>query len=154
MQKKIVRLKLTDFINTHIEDNVIHFLHMMKETTPTFAVQCWYESADISKADLDKFIIRYEQPIKEIEMSFHILNSYEPAVWYDIINVKDEKLLSHYKFRSTYENTDDIIGCILEFNSVIKFDTQKNIGYNKHGYNKDAKDSDNRFKKVGRQTET
>lgn len=152
MQKKIVRLRLTDFMNTHIEDSVIHFLHMMKEETPTFIVHCWYESTDIRKVDLDKFITKYEEQINEIEMSFHILNSYEPAVWYDIINVRDEALLSHYKFRSTYENPDDLMNCILEFNTVIKFNTQKNIGYNKHGYNKNAKDSDNRFKKMGRQT--
>lgn len=150
MQKKIVRLKLTDFINTNIEDNVINFLHMMKEATPTFIVHCWYESSDISETELDKFVIRYKQLIKEIEMSFHVLNSYEIAVWYDIINVKDTELLSHYKFRSTYENPEDLIGCILVFNDTIKFDGQKNIGYNKHGYNKDAKYSNNRFKKVGK----
>lgn len=152
MQKKIVRLRLTDFMDTHIEDNVIHFLHMMKEATPTFIVHCWYDSTDVRQSDLDKFIKKYEELISIIEMSFHALNSHEQAVWYDIINVKDEALLSHYKFRSTYENPDDIINCILEFNSVIKFDTQKNIGYNKHGYNKDAKDSDNRVKKMGKQT--
>lgn len=152
MQKKIVRLRLTDFMNTHIEDNVINFLHMMKEATPTFVVHCWYESTDVSQLELSAFKQKYIEYLDVIEMSFDTLNSYEPAVWYDIINVKDEALLSHYKFRSTYENPEDLIGCILVFNDAIKFDGQKNIGYNKHGYNKDAKDSDNRFKKVGRQT--
>jgi hypothetical protein len=144
-------------MNTEIEDIVIHFLYMMKETTPTFMVHCWYENVDVRQEDLSKFKTKYSEYLDKIEMSFYSLNSHEHAVWYDIINIKDESLLSHYKFRSTYKNPDDIISCILEFNSVIKFDTQKNIGYNKHGYNKDnkdAKDSDNRFKKVGRQTET
>ena len=130
---------------------MIHFLYMMKETTPTFIVHCWYESSDIKQIELEQFKTKYKQYLDVIEMSFDKLNSHETSVWYDIINVKDESLLSRYKFRATYENPDDIINCILEFNNVIKFDTQKNIGYNKHGYNKDAKDSDNGFKKMGRQ---
>ncbi len=154
MNKKILRLKLTDFINTNIEDNVIHFLHMMKEITPTFVVHCWYKSKEISTTDLNKFIIEYQELIDLIEISFYTLDSYEPPVWYDIISTRDEKLLSRYKFRSTYENPNDIINCIIEFNTLIKFDAQKNIGYNRNGYNNDAKDSNNRFKKMGKQTES
>ena len=150
--KKIVRLKLTDFIDTNIEDNVIDFLHMIKEATPTFVVHCWYEKSDMKPKDVTAFTQKYYDRLELIEMSFYPLVSYETSVWYDIINVKDAALLSHYKFRSTYESNNEIINCILEFNNVIKFDTQKNIGYNKNGYNKDAKNSNNRFKKMGKQT--
>ena len=150
MNKKILRLKLTDFINTDIETNVVQFLHTIKDNTPTFTVECWYDRGDITQKDIDKFKLKYSEYLDSIEMSFYSLSSYESAVWYDIIHTKDELSLTHYKFRSVYNNTDEIINCILEFNNVIKFDSQK-TGYNKNGFNKNAKDSNNRFKKVGRQ---
>jgi len=150
LAKKILRLKLTDFINTNIEDSVIHFLHLMKESTPTFVVHCWYKKEEMDSASLFEFKQKYLEYLDIIEMSFDVFGSNEEAVWYDIINAKDDGIMSHYKFKAVYENTDDIINCIIEFNNVIKFDTQKSMGYNKHGYNKDAKDSNNRFKKMGR----
>ena len=152
MSKKILRLKLTDFINTEIEDTIINYLEMIKTGNPTFVVHCWYENLEIDNTKLINFKNKYLAPIELIEMSFYSLNSYETAVWYDIIGIKDIERLSHFKFRSTYTNENEMINCILEFNGVIKFDSQKNIGYNKHGYNKDAKDSDYRFKKMGKQT--
>ena len=150
MAKKILRMKLTDFINTELEDNIMSFLHMIKESTPTFIVSCWYEPYEINNIQLNEFKGKYLQSIELLEMSFCTLNSYETAVWYDIIGINDVERLSHFKFRSTYQSTNEIINCVLEFNGVIKFDSHKNTGYNKNGYSKDVKDSNYRFKKMGK----
>lgn len=145
-------MKLSDFIDTDVEDIVIQFLHMIKESTPTFVVQCWYENSEIKDDDIDKFRNKHIKQLDVIEMTFNRLEFHETAIWYDIIKSTDVDKLSHYKFRSTYENINDMINCIIEFSTVIKFDHQKNTGYNKNGSYRNAKDSNNRFKKMGRQS--
>jgi len=144
MSKKILRLKLNDFINSDIEDNVISFLKMIKSNAANFIVHLWYDK-NIKQSDLDKFKERYGNDIKEIEMYFYIINSHEIPAWYDIISEPDVNLLSHYKFRFICKNKNDIIKSLLEFNNLIKFEYSKNIGY------KNAKNSDNWLNRLGRQ---
>jgi hypothetical protein len=94
--------------------------------------------------DLLKFRKKYKDEIEMLELNVMELGAIVPSVWYDIIGVKDQNELEKFKFRSVYNTTDEIINCIMEFNTMIKFDTEKN------GY-KNAKDRNNRFKEMGRQ---
>jgi len=144
--KKILRLKIADFLGSEIEDNVMSFLQMVRIGTPTFTVVLWYITGDIDKESLLEFRKKYKEEIETLELDIMELKGIEQSVWYDIIHTDDVLELSRYKFRSIYENKNDIINCIMEFNSMIKFDTKKNTGY------KNVKDRNHRFKTVGKQT--
>jgi hypothetical protein len=144
--KKTVRLKITDFIESPIEDSVMSFLQMIGKDSPTFNVMLWYERNSMDTKSLLSFRKKYHDAIEELEIDITEIVGVEKSVWYDIVNTGDQERLQHYKFRSVYETTDDIINCIMEFNSMIKFDTQKNNGY------RNAKDRNHRFKTVGKQT--
>lgn len=151
MRKKILRLKLTDFINNDLQDNVINFIKIIKENPDTnnFLTIFWYNDGEISINILKEFErkIVIDFPNLDIEIVKLI---YETPAWYDIINKENENELRHYKFRSTYSNPDDILMCLIEFSNVLKFENKKN-GYNKKdGYNKDAKSRYNRFKSLGK----
>ena len=146
MIKKVLRLKITDFLDSEIEDSVMSFLQMIRNGTPTFTVVLWYITGDIDKESLLEFRKKYKEQIETLELNIMELKGIEQSVWYDIIHIDDALELSRYKFRSIYEDKNDIINCIMEFNSMIKFDTKKNTGY------KNVKDRNNRFKTVGKQT--
>ena len=145
MIKKVLRLKVTDFWQSPVEDNVMSFLQMIKTETPTFCVLLWYNKEEMNAKSLLEFRKKYHDEIELLELEIEQIVGIEKSVWYDIINVKEQDRLQHYKFRSVYEDINNIIDCIIEFNSMIKFDTQKNNGY------RNAKDRNNRFKTVGRQ---
>lgn len=145
MIKKKVRLKITDFWKSPIEETVMSFLQMIKNEIKTFTVVLWYEKGDIDKQSILNFCDRYKEQINILEIDIIELSGIESYVWYDIISEDDATWLSRYKFRSIYSNNNNIINCIMEFNSIIKFDKQKNMSY------RNAKDRNNRFKKVGRQ---
>lgn len=145
MTKKTIRLKLADFINSPIEDTIISFLQMIKKETPTFNVVFWYDKNDVDSNSLLEFRKKYKDDIEQLEIDIKQIHSFNESVWFDIISTKDAERLQQFKFRSTYENADNIIDCIMEFNSMIKFDTQKNNGY------RNGKDRNYRFKTVGKQ---
>jgi len=143
--KKIVRLKLTDFINSEVEDTVMSFLQMIEKETPTFKILFWYDKNGISGDALLKFRKKYKDEIGTLELDIVQLCAFNSSVWYDIIKVEDSEKIDNFKFRSTYSNINNIVECIMEFNSMIKFDSQKNNGY------RNAKDRNYRFKTVGKQ---
>jgi len=118
---------------------------MAKKETPTFNVMLWYDRDTMDTKSLMEFRKKYHTEIEELEVEIIEMSGIEKYVWYDIININDQDRLQHFKFRSTYENINSIIDCIMEFNSMIKFDTQKNNGY------RNGKDRNNRFKTVGKQ---
>lgn len=145
MLKKTVRLKITDFWKSPMEENVMTFLQMVKKETPKFSVVLWYDKDEMDSKSLFEFRKKYHDEIELLEMEIIQMVGVEVYVWYDIIGVNDKDKLEHFQFRSVYDNINDIINCIMEFNSMIKFDTQKN------GY-KNVKDRNDRFKTVGKQT--
>jgi len=144
--KKSVRLKITDIWKSPVESNVIEFLQMIKKETPTFMVVLWYDGNGMDTNSLLEFRRKYHSEIEELELEIIQMIGIEKSVWYDIVNINDQEGLQHFKFRSVYEDINSIIDCIMEFNSMIKFDTQKNNGY------RNAKNRNNRFTAVGRQT--
>lgn len=145
MIKKTVRLKITDFWKSPLEENVMSFLQMAKKNTPTFSVVLWYYKDEMDRKSLLEFRKKYNDAIELLELEIIQMSGIEVYVWYDIIGVEDQDVLEHYKFRSVYENINNIIDCIMEFNSMVKFDKQKN------GY-RNAKDRNHRFKAMGKQT--
>lgn len=144
MTKKIIRLKLTDFLNSDVEDTIISFLQMIKKDTPTFKILLWHSKNEISSESLLDFRKKYKDEIESLELEIVQLSSFNESVWYDIIGIEDVEKIQNFKFRSTYTERNNIIDCIMEFNSMIKFDSQKNNGY------KNAKDRNHRFKTVGK----
>lgn len=144
MTKKTVRLKLTDFLNSEVEDTIISFLQMIEKETPTFKILFWYDKNEISGDSLLKFRKKYKDEIEKLEIDIVQRSAFNESVWYDIIKNEDSEKINNFKFRSTYTDMDNIIDCIMEFNSMIKFDSQKNNGY------KNAKDRNHRFKTVGK----
>jgi hypothetical protein len=129
-----------------MEDTVMSFLKMVHRETPTFTVVLWYNESEMNSKSLLEFRTKYRDDIEMLEIEIIPMVGIEVSVWYDIIGTDDEDKLDHFQFRSMYNNIDDIVNCIMEFNSMIKFNKQKNSGY------RNAKDRNYRFKAMGKQT--
>ena len=139
-------MKITDFWKFPMEDTVMSFLKMVYKETPTFNVILWYNESEMNSKSLLEFRKKYHDDIEILELEIIPMVGIEMFVWYDIIGADDKDTLEHFQFRSVYDNIDDIVNCIMEFNSMIKFNKQKNSGY------RNAKNRNYRFKTVGKQT--
>ena len=121
------------------------FLQMIRKNVPTFTVVLWYYRNELKSDDVLKFRKKYKDEIEMLELDVIELGAIVPSAWYDIIGVEDQDDVEKFKFRSVYNTTDEIINCIMEFNTMLIFETQKKG-------DKNVKNRNNRFKEMGRQT--
>jgi hypothetical protein len=125
--KRVLRLSLSDFIDTDIEEDVIYMLEKIKEGLFfDFSVWMWYYDKRVPECSLTKFKTTYHTQLQKLEIDVRHINGYEDFVWYDVISIKDMCLLKKYKFRLTYDIYLQIPNCLLEFNSFAKSYNNRN----------------------------
>jgi hypothetical protein len=135
-----------DFLNTELESDIIYCL---EKTLPEIAfekeMRFWYSEKEFDYNLLDRFKLEYQSFISLFNVTFHKLNGYEETVWFDIINQKDSSTLRKYKFRSVYQDCNELPTCIIQLSSFSKFYTHNRNGY-KNGF---VKNRNNGFRQVG-----
>lgn len=147
-QKYSVRIKLTDFINTDIEEDILYFIKLIHNKDITFDTVLWYYEFDITSREIDIFNKKYACDIESMNIRVFKME-YEFPVWYDIVNVTDDETLKKHKFKSIYYKKDEILSCLVEFSNIIKFDMSKNTIRVKNGYTaKSFKDRNDKFAKM------
>ena len=143
-QSKSLRLKLTDFLGTDIEEYVVYALCDIKALMNfTINITMWYSSSELDKKLLVAFTQNNKNLIDHYSINFYHLNGFEYPSWYDIISKKDEKLLSKFHIRSTYIVPDEIPIRLIEFKNFMK-------GYN----TANEKHSSNRFNQLAGSSKT
>ena len=117
-----VRMKLSDFINTDKEEEVLQMINKTHiDLSTTILLHLWYENDEISSTDLKEFLLRWEDKLhfRTVVKNTSNVEQYE-FVFFDIIPISVSKN-KKYRFAYTYTNTDKIIDGLNELYACIKF---------------------------------
>ena len=124
MPKVSLRLKLSDFINTDIEQEVIKKINNIhKELHTTILLYLWFEEGEINSKDLKEFLMKWEDKLlfKTIVKQGFYINTSE-FIWFDVIPINTPS--SPYKrFEYQYGESNKILDGLQEFYNVAKFTT-------------------------------
>ena len=124
MPKVSLRLKLSDFINTDIEQEVIKKINNVHdELHTTVLLYLWFEEDEINSKDLKEFLMRWEDKLTfktVVKQGFYINTS--EFIWFDVIPINTPS--SPYKrFEYQYGESNKILDGLQEFYNVAKFTT-------------------------------
>ena len=124
MPKVSLRLKLSDFINTDIEQEVIKKINNVhNELHITVLLYLWFEEDEINSKDLKEFLMKWEDTLsfKTVVKSGHDI-SFSEFIWFDIVPV-NIPTSSRNRFRYQYVSYNKILDGLQEFYNVAKFTT-------------------------------
>jgi len=126
MPKVSLRLKLSDFINTDIEQEVmkkINTVHSKLHTT--VLLYLWFEEDEINSKDLKEFLMRWEDKLTfktVVKQGFYINTS--EFIWFDVIPINTPSS-PHKRFEYQYSESNKILDGLQEFYNVAKFTTSE-----------------------------
>jgi SUMO ligase MMS21 Smc5/6 complex component len=124
LSKVSLRLKLSDFINTDIEEKVMNIVnHAHNELSIVVLLYLWFEEGEIVSKDLKKFLIKWEDKLsfKTIIKQGHELK-FNDFIWFDIAPVNTPSI-SWKRFTYSYSDSNKILDGLKEFYNVTKFTT-------------------------------
>ena len=124
LSKVSLRLKLSDFINSHIEETVMNIVnHAHNELSVVVLLYLWFEESEIVSKDLKKFLIKWEDKLsfKTIIKQGHQLK-FNDFIWFDIVPVNIPSI-SYKRFTYSYSGSNKILDGLKEFYNVTKFTT-------------------------------
>jgi len=126
MPKVSLRLKLSDFINSDIEEEVmkkINTVHSKLHTT--VLLYLWFEEDEINSKDLKEFLMRWEDKLTfktVVKQGFYINTS--EFIWFDVIPINTPSS-PHKRFEYQYSESNKILDGLQEFYNVAKFTTSE-----------------------------
>ena len=125
LSKVSLRLKLSDFINTDIEEKVMNIInHAHNELSVVVLLYLWFEESEIVSKDLKKSLIKWEDKLsfKTIIKQGHQLqlNDY---IFFDIkpTNVSDSDISKRFTYN--YTDANKVLDGLKEFYKFTKFTT-------------------------------
>ena len=126
LSKVSLRLKLSDFINTDIEEKVMNIInHAHNELSVVVLLYLWFEEGEIVSKDLKKFLIKWEDKLsfKTIIKQGHELK-FNDFIWFDIVPASTPSI-SYKRFTYSYSDSNKILDGLKEFYNVTKFTTSE-----------------------------
>ena len=122
MPKVSLRLKLSDFINTDIEQEVIKKINNVhNELHITVLLYLWFEEDEINSKDLKEFLMKWEDTLsfKTVVKRGHDI-SFSEFIWFDIVpfNIPTSP---RNRVRYQYVSYNKILDGLQEFYNVAKF---------------------------------
>ena len=124
MPKVSLRLKLSDFINTDIEQEVMENINAVHtELHITVLLYLWFEEGEINNKDLKEFLMKWEDKLTfktVVKQGFYISTS--EFIWFDIVPVNIPSS-SRNRFRYQYVGYNKVLDGLQEFYNVTKFTT-------------------------------
>ena len=124
MPKVSLRLKLSDFINTDIEEKVMEKINnVYNELHTTILLYLWFEDGEISSKDLKEFLMKWEDKLSfktVVKRGSEI--KFSDFVWFDIVPVN---ILPSTRNRLRYQYVDcnKLLDGLQQFYNVAKFTT-------------------------------
>ncbi len=116
MHSITIRLKLTDFIDTDIEDWVINKIDEVYKIHQ-FKLHLWYNEGEIKPTQLKKFVEKYETQLHfKTKITPTIELSSQDFIWYDVLPIEENETLNS---RFTYRG--DIISGLNQLKSTLEF---------------------------------
>ena len=126
LSKVSLRLKLSDFINTDIEEKVMNKINEAhNELNITVLLYLWFDEDEISGTDLKKFLMRWEDKLtfKTVVKQSSKLQ-FKDFVFFDIIPINIPDNVSK-RFSYRYGKPNKILDALEEFYKVVKFTTSE-----------------------------
>jgi|TARA_B100001079_G_C16301925_1_gene465875 hypothetical protein len=124
LSKISLRLKLTDFINTDIEQTVMDMINEAhNKLSCAILLFLWFEEGDFTGKDLKEFLIRWEDKLsfKTVVTQGHTVK-YGDFIYFDITPVT-AKEYSHKRFTYYYIDSNKILNGLKHFYDITKFTT-------------------------------
>ncbi len=124
MPKVSLRLKLSDFINTDMEQKIMEKINNIYDELHTaILLYLWFEDGEISSKDLKEFLMKWEDKLsfKTVVKRGHKIKLCD-FVWFDVVPVNISTNFRN-RFRYQYVNCNKILDGLQEFYSVAKFTT-------------------------------
>mgnify|MGYP001327151733 CR=1 FL=1 len=117
-----LRVKLTDFINTDIEQEVMNKINEAhNKLNTTVLLYLWFEEGEITNKDLKEFLMKWEDKLsyKTIIKQSSTIAAGE-FIWFDImpigVNHSNRK-----RYGYTYRDTNKILDGLQEFYNIVRF---------------------------------
>ena len=126
LSKISLRLKLSDFINTDKEQEIMNKINDANtQLSVTVLLYLWFEEDEINITDLKEFLMRWEDKLtfKTVVKQGHILHLRD-FIFYDILPIGVPDVVQK-RFTYKYINTDKILEGLQEFYKVVKFTTSE-----------------------------
>ena len=122
MPKVSLRLKLSDFINTDIEQEVIKKINNVHNGLQiTVLLYLWFEEDEINSKDLKEFLMRWEDKLsfKTVIKQGFCINTSE-FIWFDIVpfNIPHS---DRNRFRYQYVSYNKVLDGLQEFYNITNF---------------------------------
>ena len=120
--KVSLRLKLSDFINSNIEEQVMEKINTVhNKLHTTVLLYLWFEEGEVNSKDLKEFLMRWENKLSfktVVKQGFYISTS--EFIWFDIIPINIPS--SAYKrFEYKYNESNKILDGLDEFYNITNF---------------------------------
>ncbi len=124
--KLSVRLKLSDFIGTEKEEDVMNKISSIWDDLHfPFMLYLWYEEdKDISHDILKKFIKKWEGSLHyKTKIKPANTQTYNEFTWFNIVNSWDADPKHNFRFQYIYaeNDVDDLLNGLEEFYKAAKF---------------------------------
>ena len=119
-----VRMKLSDFIDTDREKDIMEMINKThKDLKTTIFLYLWYENDEINPLDLKKFLMRWENTL-HFRTKISQNSELQPSefIFYDILP-KGHKGNEKYRFKYEYGNKLNIIEGLKQLYDCVKFIT-------------------------------
>ena len=124
--KLSLRLKLTDFINTEVESEIMEKInHSHNKLRIAVMLHLWFDEDEINNKDLKEFLMRWED-----KLSFKTVvkqGSYirpNDFIWFDIVP-SETPHTSNKRFEFTYITKEHILYGLKDIYNVAKFTTSE-----------------------------
>lgn len=125
MKNKLsLRLKLSDFINSKIESNVMEQINKIhNELDIAVLLNLWFDKDEIEGTELKDFLVRWEDKLsfRTVVKQSSIIKAND-FIWFDIAPVNTSKS-SRKRFQFKYSENNQILQGLKEFYNVAKFTT-------------------------------
>ena len=126
LSKISLRLKLTDFINTDIEQTVMDMINEVhNKLNCAILLFLWFEENDLTGKDLKEFLMRWEDKLsfKTVIKQGHELK-FNDFIWFDIVPVSTPSI-SYKRFTYSYIDSNKILNGLKQFYDITKFTTSE-----------------------------
>jgi len=116
-----VRIRLTDFIGTPHEEQIIALVHSIgEETSKKVFLKLWYNEGEVTQEQLATFLKKYATVLEDIGTNIHVGDheTWSQKSWFNIRKYGTTTSID-YRHECMYNDTDGILRSLAVFRSML-----------------------------------
>ena len=120
--KLSLRVDLSSFINTDIEEKVLNKLESIHKDDIKYYLTLWYREGRLTSEDINKFLLKYENKL-HLKTKIVVDNKLKPNdfIWYDITKRDDVNHKQQIRIQHLFNNKKQQLEALNNFHSTAKF---------------------------------